>query len=316
MKRLILAVAALTAIAAAQFPVAGMNSAAAYGQWSVKSVFAVSAGGGQMYLNPSQATAPGFGSFAVVTNGTPLEIVDGANTEVVTPSSVNCPVNSGVQFSCSFTATFANAHGPGVVVTSGTAGLQEAINALLIQGGGTVLIPAGWGGTTANITSASGSATVLIADTRVPRTTYGWNGAGYSALLTEAAGSVIASQVIAGSCTGTATSSATLGLFGAGNLSTTTCTSTTVNLGPAMRAGTLRSLAVTVSTGGVNSSSGVFKVLDNGTATGITCTLGTSTSCSDATHSATTAVGDIITIEFTTQASETLAGVKASVILQ
>jgi hypothetical protein len=305
----------LVAAAAAQFPVAGTNSATAYGQWTVRATTSVSAGSDQMFLSPGQVTAIGFGSFPAVTNGTPLYISDGADSETVTPSEVSCPMNAGSDFSCSFTATFVYAHNAGVEVSSGSDGLQEAVNALL-SSGGTVVIPYGWGGTTAMITGATGAGNVLVSDTRPPLATYGWNGSGYSAVLTASAAGVIASQPLAGSCTGTATSSATLGLFGMGNFGTTACTSTTVTLGPTVRAGTLRNLTVTAGTHGVSANSGVVTVLDNGSPTALTCTLGTSTACSDSTHTASTNVGDVITIEFTTQASETLAGVRASVILQ
>jgi len=82
------------------------------------------------------------------------------------------------------------------------------------------------------------------------------------------------------------------------------------------RAGTLLNLQVTAGTGGVNASSGAVTVLKNGSATTLTCTVGTGTSCSDATHTAAFATGDVISIQFTTQAAETLAGVKASVVAQ
>jgi hypothetical protein len=122
-------------------------------------------------------------------------------------------------------------------------------------------------------------------------------------------------RTIQGACTGTATSSSTLGLYGTGpNQTTTTCTSTTIGAGiTATRPGTLWNLQVTASNAGVSASSGVVTVLKNGSATTITCTIGTSTSCNDGTHSVAIAAGDLISIEFTTQATETLAGVKASV---
>jgi hypothetical protein len=118
-----------------------------------------------------------------------------------------------------------------------------------------------------------------------------------------------------GVCTGTATASSTLGLYGTGpNETTTTCTSTTVGTGvPMQGAGYLTFLQVAATTGGVNSSSGVVTVLKNGSTTTVTCTLGTATSCYDATHSVSFVAGDLISLQFTTQAAETLAGVKASV---
>ena len=122
-------------------------------------------------------------------------------------------------------------------------------------------------------------------------------------------------QILNGACSGTATSSATLGLYGLGEAAATTCTSTTVNLGvPLSRSGTLYDLNITATHAGVNASSGVVTVLKNGSATTLTCTVGTGTACADTTHSVAYAVGDIISVQFTTQTSEVLAGVKATVV--
>lgn len=120
---------------------------------------------------------------------------------------------------------------------------------------------------------------------------------------------------VKGICTGTATSSSTLGLFGTGpNETTTTCTSTTIGTGLVVTgARTLSGLMVTATHAGVSASSGVVTVMQNGNTTTITCTVGTGTSCSDFTHSVTTADGDRISIQFTTQGSEVLAGVNAFV---
>jgi hypothetical protein len=70
-----------------------------------------------------------------------ITIGQGSAQETVTPSSVSagCSViNGGVNNPCTITATFANAHGKGDLVVSGTAGLQEAINDAGKNGGGMV----------------------------------------------------------------------------------------------------------------------------------------------------------------------------------
>jgi len=120
---------------------------------------------------------------------------------------------------------------------------------------------------------------------------------------------------LTGACTGVATASQTLGLYGTGpNVTDTTCTSTTIGAGvPMSGPRTLANLVVTAGTGGKTSSSGVFTVLKNGSPTTITCTTGTATSCVDGVHAVSAVAGDLISIEFTTQASETLAGVQATV---
>jgi hypothetical protein len=63
----------------------------------------------------------------------------------------------------------------------------------------------------------------------------------------------------------------------------------------------------------VNAASGVVTVLKNGGATTITCTIGVGTRCVDGVHSVALVVGDRIDFQFTTQAADTLAGVKAFV---
>lgn len=68
-----------------------------------------------------------------------ITVGTGANAETVTPSAVSCG-NPTVYQSCSFTATFANAHGTGDKVTSGTLGLQEAAIYLNGKFGGGLVI--------------------------------------------------------------------------------------------------------------------------------------------------------------------------------
>jgi len=120
---------------------------------------------------------------------------------------------------------------------------------------------------------------------------------------------------VKGTCTGVATASQTLGLYGTGpNETLTTCTSTAIGSGLQVQGSrTLMNLIVNSTAGGVNGSSGVVTVLKNGVGTAITCTLGTTTNCVDTTHSVSAVYGDLISIQFTTQAVETLAGVKAVV---
>jgi hypothetical protein len=118
-----------------------------------------------------------------------------------------------------------------------------------------------------------------------------------------------------GVCTGVATASSTLGLYNTGpNVTATTCTSTNIGTGFSISGvRTLQNLVVTATAAGVNASSGVVTVLKNGVSTTITCTIGTGTSCTDWLHSVALADGDLISIQFTTQAADTLAGVKAIV---
>jgi hypothetical protein len=120
-------------------------------------------------------------------------------------------------------------------------------------------------------------------------------------------------------CTGVASPSATLGFYGTGpNVTATTCTSVTIGSGIRInRAAHIYELLATATAGGVNASSGLVTVLKNGASQTMVCTIGTGTSCSDGTvaHFVTLAAGDLISVNFTTQAAETLAGVQVSLII-
>lgn len=137
---------------------------------------------------------------------------------------------------------------------------------------------------------------------------------------TMTGGSAVAYQSVKGTCTGTVPASATSGgLYGTGsNITSTVCATiggTTVGAGEVMQAaGTMGMLQVAAGTGGSVAGSGVFTVLKNGSTTTITCTVGTATSCVDVTHYVAYAVGDLISIQYTSQAADTLANIKASVM--
>jgi hypothetical protein len=99
----------------------------------------------------------------------PITVGVASTVETVTPSAVSCATPS-VYLSCTVTATFTNAHGAGESVTSGTAGLQEAINAAAVLGG-TAIVDGAWasaGGTQAMLNAATTptNGTVAVADNR------------------------------------------------------------------------------------------------------------------------------------------------------
>jgi hypothetical protein len=130
-------------------------------------------------------------------------------------------------------------------------------------------------------------------------------------------------------CVGSATSSSTLTMFGAG-ATQTTCTS---GIGAEMGSqvlmptkGTLSGLAVRCAHTGINASSGVFSIWDlpsgtamsgaeSGVKTGLTVTYGTAgpnITLTDSTHTFEYAHGDLVRAQFTTQANETLGDCIAS----
>jgi hypothetical protein len=74
--------------------------------------------------------------------------------------------------------------------------------------------------------------------------------------------------------------------------------------------GTLKNLYVIAGTGG--KSGDAITVYVAGSTSGITCTIGTGTSCNDTTHSYAVTAGQSITIRVTTGASDTLANMNIS----
>lgn len=123
----------------------------------------------------------------------------------------------------------------------------------------------------------------------------------------------------AGTGTGTCTSSTTLflrttGINTAGAVMPTTCTATTADVGQRVSgARVIWGMTVTATHAGFSASSGVVTLLKNGSATALTCTIGTGTTCTDSNsaHYVTCADGDLITFQVTTQATEVLAGLNA-----
>lgn len=112
----------------------------------------------------SKATAGNGVTVSLSTNAS-ITVGFGTNEETVTPTSISSDNLGNVYV----TAVFANAHGIGEQVRSGTYGLQEAINYAASIGGGEVVVDGYWalgGGTTAVVTGASVPTTVTIADNR------------------------------------------------------------------------------------------------------------------------------------------------------
>lgn len=125
-------------------------------------------------------------------------------------------------------------------------------------------------------------------------------------------------------CTGVATSSqATIaikisGQTAAGAGVPSTCTGTTADAGIMMqKAGTILELLATASAAGSTAGSGLITILKNGVASARTCTLGTTTACTDGivANQVTVAKGDLISATFATGAAETLANVQVSLVI-
>lgn len=77
--------------------------------------------------------------FAPISVNSPVTIGGGTAMETVTPSAVSCSTPA-VQYTCQFTATFANAHGNGDLVRSGDYGLEETAGYAAAHGGGLIVL--------------------------------------------------------------------------------------------------------------------------------------------------------------------------------
>ena len=176
----ILAVLALTLLCAtfaqAQSPLAkvgGKVYASAYANWKATIQQAPTAtGAGTIIVTPGIPSNPDGSQViaAFVSPGggiyTPIIVGQGStNQETVTPTAVsNCNSSGSGTATCSITATFANTHGPGDVVVSGDAGIQEAMNS--IPNGGVVVVDQLAGATDAMLTATIVNPKIVIEDTR------------------------------------------------------------------------------------------------------------------------------------------------------
>ena len=123
-------------------------------------------------------------------------------------------------------------------------------------------------------------------------------------------------SIIAGACTGTVGSAETESPFLLGAVQTACSGATTSTAGMVMpSAGTLQDLEVASSAAVVGGTGkDVATILDNGTATALTCTIAASAkTCHDTTHTAAVAQGDIITATFVTATTDTAANLSISV---
>lgn len=156
---------------------AGVLFASSFGQWQVPQGNLSSFS----WSNPSACTVSGAGIILrpVFAVGTPINIVDAnpLHNETVTPTAVTIGASG-----CSITVATTYTH-YSFYITSGTGGLQEAINwaaGLPYQ----IWLTTDWqriGGTTGMITAAKGNTNVTISDQRTACAVgYAWNGSAYA----------------------------------------------------------------------------------------------------------------------------------------
>lgn len=158
---------------------AGKYFAASYGKWQAHTTSNTAASAASIIvdvglptssgssdarlLNPFQNSFPYGGSFA------PVLVDFGSIQDNVTTTATTGCTQPQAGSTCILTGTFTNAHGAGALVTSGSFGLQEAINDAAQSGGGTVVIDGAWtalGGTNAILTAAVVANNVAIEDDR------------------------------------------------------------------------------------------------------------------------------------------------------
>ena len=197
---------------------AGRYNTAAYANYHLEVNSAPSAAASTTYtvtVFPSTIVVNGrtVNPFSTTTR---ILIGSGANQETVTPTSVSGCGIGGITRSCSFTAAFTNAHGKGDQITSGSNGLDEALNDAS-NTGGTVVISPGYAGGIAPITDANIAAStavfpnVIIEDDRKGIQEWTVQPSTLTALATPATRSATAgnTQVISGTATGTWTAVST-----------------------------------------------------------------------------------------------------------
>jgi hypothetical protein len=162
---------------------AGRMIASEYGKWSITTLNAVAAGTSTVTFAPcfihagtsNRMIFPFWQAGAQALN-VPISVLDGSNSENISVESAAtfpaaAPVSYAQPFTCSFAASFANAHSAGVTITSGDSGLAEAMNDAISQNIGTVSLD---GTFTGSVAAALVYPNVQIEDLRSPVIQY-WN---------------------------------------------------------------------------------------------------------------------------------------------
>lgn len=135
-------------------------------------------------------TADGRKILPLQVNGS-VTVGTGANAETVVITAVSAS-NPAALNTCTFTATFANAHGAGEIVSSGSFGLQEAAGDRLAAGGGCVALSPAWFRAAGGL-SAGLSALVGFKSLGATVTVLNYSGTSGALSYSAAAGSVYAS---------------------------------------------------------------------------------------------------------------------------
>jgi hypothetical protein len=180
-KQIVVAFLCLSAAAGFAQTVTHQPVASQYNNWRANGTTNLVAGANPLVPIASCAiTAGGLNTYALAAS-TPIKINDPGNPaidEVITPTVV---VQGGA---CTATFTTTNAHPAPWYITSGSGGLQEAINAGTQTGVlNVVLLDAQWhsqGYGASTVGAATGNINVALSDVSIsPAVSYKWNGTNY-----------------------------------------------------------------------------------------------------------------------------------------
>lgn len=157
------------------------SAGSTYGMGGLHLASAVSASGAAtVTVDSCYLQTKGFGArkFTPIFVGNVLNVLD-STSETVTITTASVPANGQ---NCSFAATFSNTHPAGALLTSGSFGVAEAINAAKSAGGGMVRVGSDFGGTASTITALTvGASTVSVKWQGSSGEQYFmWNGATYT----------------------------------------------------------------------------------------------------------------------------------------
>lgn len=188
----------------------GSNFYASNFLWSLLSDTSVAAGAGTVTFYTAEVTLKDSRRFIPFSTLARLTVMDGTNSETVTPTAVSGCNSGTIADSCQVTATFANAHGKGVYYgnfgqTSASFGLDEAALAANNFGGGTVALDQSFGGTDATIIASPWLASyprVLVADGSGPSVGFWRAVPGLTAVTTPTALTTAATATLTTSITG------------------------------------------------------------------------------------------------------------------
>lgn len=151
-----------------QSRVGGTFVAYNYGLWSLP-VNSMPRGTGSITFTVSNSTVNLGDDRFIMPFATNAPLRVGTETVTVTAVGAGCLINSTLIGAGLITATFTQQHTVADVLTSGTYGLQEALNDAAIAGGGVVVVDMAWqnaGGTSAMILAATIPSGVAIQDLR------------------------------------------------------------------------------------------------------------------------------------------------------